>query len=330
MVFGISRTHFIPCAFALLIGMLVAVRGQAAPRDEASAIEFFEKKVRPILVENCYNCHSADSGGKGGLRVDDRNGLLAGGDSGPAIVVGSPDTSLLIKAISYTDDDLKMPPKKQLSAEQVADLAKWIADGAAWPAVQVAIDVGKPNAEYDRLRKEHWAWQPLGDPEAPAVRDASWVLNDVDPFILARLEASGLKPVGDADRLTLIRRVTFDLTGLPPTPEEIDAFVADAGTGALERVVDRLLASPAYGERWGRHWLDVARYGESTGSSRNVPYPHAWRYRDYVIDAFNRMTSRTTSSFANRLPAISCRSARGSSRTSSLSQPGFWRWGSRT
>lgn len=255
---------------------------------EPAKLEFFEKKIRPLLVDNCFTCHSANTNSKGGLRVDDRNGLLHGGGRGAAIVPGKPDDSLLLSAVSYADEDLKMPPEKQLAAEQVADLRKWIDEGAAWPPVEVPSDLGQSNAQYESLRKEHWAWQPLARTRVPVVRDAAWPRAELDSFVLARLEAEGLMPVGDADRATLIRRVTYDLTGLPPTPAEIDTFLADTSPEPLATVVDRLLASPAFGERWGRHWLDVARYGESTGSSRNIPYPHAWRYRDYVINAFNQ------------------------------------------
>jgi hypothetical protein len=176
---------------------------------------------------------------------------------------------------------------KHLTDEQVDVLRQWIKDGAAWPAVHVPASLGKAKPEYEKLKKEHWAWQPLTKPTVPAVKDAAWAKSDTDRFILAALEAKGLKPVGDADKVTLLRRVTFDLTGLPPMPTEIDAFLKDDSPKAFEKVVDQLLASPAFGERWGRHWLDVARYGESTGPSRNIPYPHAWRYRDYVIDAVN-------------------------------------------
>ncbi len=257
-----------------------------SPRFDAASVEFFEQKIRPLLVDNCYTCHSADTNSKGGLRVDDRNGLVHGGESGPAIVPGKAQESLLIRAVSYSDEDLKMPPKKQLSAEQIADLTRWIEDGAAWPEVPLPPDVGKPNPEYDALRKEHWAWQPISEVRPPAVHDNAWPASDIDIFLLAKLEAHNLQPVADADKLTLIRRLSFDLRGLPPAPAEIDAFVGDTSNDAMEKVVDRMLASPAFGERWGRHWLDVARYGESTGSSRNLPYPHAWRYRDYVIAAF--------------------------------------------
>jgi cytochrome c553 len=279
-----TRTTWWLATLAIVTAAPGMVCGQSAPRDEAALIEFFEKKVRPVLVKNCYNCHSASTNSKGGLRVDDRNGLLQGGSSGPAVVPGKPDKSLLIQAVSHSGDVTSMPPKKPLSSEEIADLSQWIKDGAAWPKATLALST--PNARYDRLRKEHWAWQPLREPQIPLVKDTAWPRGDIDRFLLAKLEEKGLAPVGDADKQALLRRTTFDLTGLPPTPEEIDAFLKDTSAEAFEKIVDRLLASPAYGERWGRHWLDVARYGESTGSGRNVPYPHAWRYRDYVIDAF--------------------------------------------
>jgi len=283
----ISSRPLLLVAIASLSASPRSLASEPAPRDDAAKVKFFEERVRPLLVDNCYNCHSANTNAKGGLRVDDRNGLLQGGSSGPAVVPGKPDESLLIQAVRQSDD-LKMPPKKTLSDEQVADLSKWIADGAAWPESNAPALTSKPNEKYETLRKEHWAWQPLGQAKVPGVRDASWARDDIDRFLLAKLEENGLKPVGDAEKSTLIRRVTFDLTGLPPKPEEVDTFLKDHSEEAFERVVDRLLASPAFGERWGRHWLDVARYGESTGSSRNVPLPHAWRYRDYVIDSINR------------------------------------------
>ncbi|HWE04164.1 MAG TPA: PSD1 and planctomycete cytochrome C domain-containing protein [Tepidisphaeraceae bacterium] len=259
----------------------------ATSSSQAANLELFEKKIRPLFVENCYECHSANTNAKSGLRVDDRNGLIDGGDHGPAIVPGQPEKSLLLKAVGYTDAKRKMPPKKQLSPEQIADLTQWIKDGAAWPKDPITITLNKPNPRYDALRKQHWAWQPIRQVSPPTVKEENWPRGDIDRFILARLDEKGLKPAPDASKAALIRRVSFDLTGLPPTAAEIDAFVQDGSSDALKKVVDRLLASPAFGERWGRHWLDVARYGESTGPSRNVPYPHAWRYRDYVIDAFN-------------------------------------------
>ena len=287
---------------ALIVSLPTLVLAQTVPSQDAVAVEFFEKKIRPLLADNCFNCHSTNTNSQGGLRVDDRNGLTVGGNRGAAIVPGDPEKSLLIKAVRQTDK-LKMPPMKQLSEQQIADLTTWIQDGAVWPKVEFTLPKGDPSPEYARLRKKHWAWQPLRDVKAPVVRAADWARDDIDRFIQASLEGKELSPVSDADKVTLIRRVTFDLTGLPPTLEEIAAFVKDVGhvsnvpdehvenvlheTKAIEKVVDRLLASAAFGERWGRHWLDVARYGESTGSARNLPYPHAWRYRDYVIDAFN-------------------------------------------
>ncbi len=259
---------------------------------EASKVAFFESKIRPLLVSQCYNCHSAETNARGGLRVDDRNGLVQGGNSGPAVVPGNPDDSLLLVAIQHEEGAPRMPPKSKLTDEQVADLTRWIQDGAAWPADRAAASVstekGKSNAKYEKLRKEHWAWQPLKAVAPPAVKDAAWPRSDVDRFLLAALESKALKPVADADRVTLLRRVSFDLTGLPPTPEAIDNFLNDSSPNAYENAVDQLLGSAAFGERWGRHWLDVARYGESTGSSRNLPMPHAWRYRDYVIASFQK------------------------------------------
>jgi hypothetical protein len=260
----------------------------ASAADPDSGVGFFEKKVRPLLVDNCYVCHSADTNSKGGLRVDDRNGLIQGGNTGPAVIPGKPEESLLLQAVQHADGVPKMPPKKKLTDDQLADLTRWIKEGAAWPEVKIPSSLGKTNADYDKLRNEHWAWQPLGIAVAPEVKDQSWPLDDIDRFVLSKLEARGLKPVDEASKIDLIRRVTFDLTGLPPSPEAISEFVADSSSEAYSKVVDRLLGSPAFGERWGRHWLDVARFGESTGSSRNLPMPHAWRYRDYVVNAFTK------------------------------------------
>ncbi len=263
---------------------------------DSAGIEFFEKKIRPLLTSQCYKCHSTSASKlKGNLYLDSRDGLLKGGDGGPAVLPGHPEQSLLIEAINYTNDDLKMPPKTRLPAAAVADLKQWVKSGAVWPGASSGATPAParpasprvPPANYEKLRKEHWAWQPVTTPSVPAVRDANWPRTDADHFVLARLEEAGIHPVADADRTTLIRRVSFDLTGLPPTPEQTAAFVNDPSPKAFEKVVDRLLASPAFGERWGRHWLDVVRYAESTGSSRNYPYPFAWRYRDYVIDSFN-------------------------------------------
>lgn len=264
-----------------------AVQAQADPHPDPAKLEFFEKKVRPLLVDNCYNCHSADNKAAGGLRVDDHNGLLQGGGRGPAFVAGRPEQSLLIKAIRRTDAKLKMPPDNALTEEQVGILEQWIRDGAVWPALEIPADLVAERPDYDQLRKEHWAWQPLKSSAVPRV-GSTWPRDDIDRFLISKLDDVGLAPVGDADRATLLRRLSFDLAGLPPTPAELAAFLADDSADAVGHVVDRLLQSTAFGERWGRHWLDLARFGESTGSARNLPFPHAWRYRNYVIDALNK------------------------------------------
>ncbi len=276
----------IALAAALFCSTIVA-HADEAPAS-AEAIEFFEKKIRPILANNCYNCHSADNKAAGGLRVDDRNGLIAGGGRGAGVVPGKPDESLIIKAVLKTDEKLQMPPDSKLTNEEIADLRTWIESGAAWPAPEVPYELTEGNPHYEALKKNHWSWQPLANPTVPSVSNAEWPSGEIDRFVLAQLEQKGLAPVSDADRAALLRRVTFDLTGLPPAPEDIKAFLADQSPSAYESVVERLLASPAFGEHWGRHWLDVARYGESTGSARNLPYPQAWKYRDYVIDAINK------------------------------------------
>jgi hypothetical protein len=271
---------FLTCALA---AFLAAAPVHAAGPD-ARGVEFFEAKIRPVLVDNCYSCHSAQAGKKkGGLALDTRAGVLKGGDSGPAVVAGQPDKSLLLAAV-VQDGDLKMPPKKKLPAAAVADFRRWIEMGAPDPRERTetagAIDW--------KTARQFWSFRPVRPQPLPSVRDIAWPRNDLDRFVLARLEGEGLRPAPAADRRTLIRRATFDLIGLPPTPEEIDAFLADDSPRAFERVVDRLLASPHYGERWARHWLDVARYAEDQAHTFAVkPYGEAHRYRDWVIDALN-------------------------------------------
>jgi hypothetical protein len=274
------------CILSFLAGDPVSTSETVTNEPSASSVEFFEKKIRPLLVNNCYTCHSAETNSKGGLRVDDRNGLITGGGRGSALTPGEPEKSLLIEAVKQVGD-LKMPPNKKLSEEEIADLTKWVKEGSVWPQEALPGDLGKSGEEYKKLKREHWAWQPLTNPKVPETRNKDWPRDDIDRFILASLENKNMHPVADAEKLILIRRITFDLTGLPPTAEEIDAFINDASPNAFATVVDRLLASHAFGERWGRHWLDVARYGESTGGSRNIPYPQSTRYRDYVIDSFN-------------------------------------------
>jgi len=271
---------------ALCVGALMRT---AAAADDSAGIEYFESKIRPILVDNCYSCHSQQSPKiKGGLLLDTRDGVLKGGDTGPAIKPGEVEKSLLIKAVRYTDNDLRMPPKnKKLSTGQIADLEAWVKMGAPDPRDSKS---GLANAGTIREKARiHWAFQPIRAPAIPAVRNKKFVRAPVDNFILSKLEAAGLAPSPKADKRTLIRRATFDLTGLPPTPEEVAAFEADKSTGAFAKVVDRLLASPRYGERWGRHWLDVARYADTKGYvfEEDRHYPYAYTYRDYVIRAFN-------------------------------------------
>jgi hypothetical protein len=271
---------FPACALA---AFLAAAPVRAAGAD-ARGVEFFEAKIRPVLVENCYSCHSAQAGKKkGGLALDTRAGVLKGGDTGPALVAGQPDKSLLLAAI-VQDGDLKMPPRKKLPDTVIADFRRWIEMGAPDPRERTETAKG---IDWQTARR-FWSFRPVRPQPLPPVRDTAWPKNEVDHFILARIEAQGLRPAPAADKRTLIRRATFDLIGLPPTPEEIDAFLADDSPRAFERVVDRLLASPHYGERWARHWLDVARYAEDQAHTFAVkPYGEAHRYRDWVIDALN-------------------------------------------
>ncbi len=247
-----------------------------APEPRARLLDDFERRVRPLLVSRCASCHTGP-GAKGGLDVNSRAGLLKGGVSGAALVPGSPEKSLLIAALTRKGA-LKMPPGPALPAAEVETLISWVRSGAVWPETR---------AKPVRDPAEHWAFRkPLLRP-ALAVRDRNWPRTEVDRFLLAAMERRGLRPNPEADRATLIRRATFDLTGLPPTPAEIEAFVDDRSPQAWEKVVDRLLGSSRYGERWGRHWLDVVRYADSNGLDWNEVFPNAWRYRNYVIQAFN-------------------------------------------
>jgi hypothetical protein len=249
-------------------------------------INFFEKRVRPVLAKNCYSCHSArDKKFKGGLALDSKAAVLRGGDSGPAIVPKSPSASLLIKAIQQ-QGKLKMPPKNKLSAKDLSSLVKWVKMGAPDPRGGPAkAEVVISTIDIEEGRK-FWAFQAPAA-ETPSPKNGAWARTDVDRHVLAKLESKGLTPNPDANRSSLLRRVYFDLIGLPPTSAQIAAFEADPSPDAFEQVVDDLLKSPRYGERWGRHWLDVARYAESNGMERNQLFPHAWRYRDYVLASFN-------------------------------------------
>jgi len=262
----------------------------AAEVDAEEAERFFEERIRPVLVESCYRCHSTQGDRiRGGLVLDARETLLAGGDSGPSVFPGDPDASLLVQAIRWTDPLLEMPPKERLDAAVVRDFEAWVRMGAPWPGVESspAPLPAVTEAELEAGR-EWWAFQLPERAELPAVDDEGWAWTEIDRFLLAAMEERALEPVADAGDREWLRRVSLDLVGLPPTPEELEAFERDASPARYEEAVDRLLASPRFGERWGRHWLDVARYAESSGRETNVVYPHAWRYRDWVIEAFDR------------------------------------------
>jgi cytochrome c553 len=275
-------------AFAVaLLGFNFA--GPAARADEASAGVFFEKSVRPVLATQCFDCHGPVKQ-KGGLRLDSRAAILTGGDSGPALVPGKPEDSLLVRAIGYGDSP-RMPPKHKLHDSEIAALIKWIKQGAPWPEhdpSKVRLTPSTPSRAITEKDRQFWSFRPVQDPPLPRVHDTTWPQTSVDYFLVAKLEANGLKPVAPANKRILIRRATFDLIGLPPTPAEIDDFLNDERPDAFARVVDRLLASPHYGERWGRHWLDVARYGEDQAHTFQArQYPAGYRYRDWLVRALN-------------------------------------------
>ncbi len=282
-----ARTLRLGWLTGTLLLLLTGDAASAAPPAKATedGIEFFEKKVRPVLVKHCYSCHSAQSKKlKGDLRLDTRDGARKGGLSGPAVVPGDPAKSLLIQAVRHVED-LKMPPDGKLSANEIADLTAWVKMGAPDPRTGTTIVKG---IDFAKARRS-WPFEPVRRPAIPKIANLkSQTSNPVDAFILAKLHAKGLKPVGAADRRTLIRRATYDLIGLPPTPEEIDVFLNDQSPQAFAKVVDRLLASPHYGERWGRHWLDVVRYSDTAGDNSDYPIPQMYRYRNWVIDSFNR------------------------------------------
>lgn len=282
-------------ASSLALPALVHATGQTISDEQAN---FFERKIRPVLIEKCYQCHSAESNKiKGGLTLDTKDGTLNGGDTGPAVVPGRLDDSLLIAAIRYANEDTAMPPKGKLPASVIADFETWVKMGAPDPRNAegaMVADATEASAKWTKKEinieqgRHYWAYQAPKKPAAPALKNTAWPKSDIDRFVLAKLEEKGLQPVPDAQKLDLLRRVTFDLTGLPPTPDSIQAFMKDPSPDALGKVVDVLLASPRFGEYWGRHWLDVARYAESAGKDVNLPYPFAWRYRDWVIEAMNR------------------------------------------
>jgi len=276
--------------FKLLVACLVLSGiGQLLAEDfDPAAIAFFESEVRPLLVERCHKCHGDVDDPKGGLKLISRAAVLAGGESGAGAVPGKPKESLIVEAVQY-HETLRMPPDAKLKDADIQRITRWVELGLPWPGgagEAVAPSAIEPFV-ISQAQREFWSFQPIKSRQPPAVRAAAWPLMPIDHFVLAALEAKNLNPNGPADKRTLLRRATFDLTGLPPTPDELAALLADNSPEAFPRVVERLLASPAYGERWGRHWLDVVRYADTAGETADYPVPQAYRYRNYVIDAFN-------------------------------------------
>lgn len=272
----------------LFIGLSDRSFGDEKPKTEFSPkdIEFFEKKIRPLLHKHCYSCHSAKSKTlRGGLRLDHRAGLMTGGDSGPAVVPGKPDKSLLIESVRYGADSMQMPPKGKLSVAEIALLETWVKRGSPFPGNALS-DATKPKTIDFAAGRKFWSFQPLKKQRLPVVKHGHRVRNRIDAFVLAELSKRKFRPSPAADRRTLVRRLSFDLTGLPPTPEQVDRFINDKSPNAYEALVDRLLASPQYGERWARFWLDLARYTDSTASWLNST-GKAHLYRDWVTQAFN-------------------------------------------
>lgn len=281
------RFEFRAPIVCLLVCLTGALGHGAEPEFQPRELEFFEKEIRPLLAKHCYGCHSVNAKRlEAGLLLDSRAGQLRGGDSGAAIVPGQADKSLLIRAVKY--DKLEMPPKGKLMPETVEKLVRWIDMGAPW-SKEAEPTAGTKRDSFDlaKRRSEFWVWQPVSDPKSPAVKNGSWPKNEIDRHILSGLEEQGLRPAEDADRTALLRRLNFDLIGLPPTPEEVLAFALDGGSESIEKAVDRLLDSPHFGERWGRHWLDLTRYAESRGHEFDNDTPNAHQYRDYVIRALN-------------------------------------------
>jgi mono/diheme cytochrome c family protein len=285
------------CVAVGLLACAVRPATAADPDKPAPAspesIQFFETKIRPVLADNCFKCHGP-SKQRGGLRLDSRGDALVGGDNGKDILPGNPTDSLLLQAVAQSNPDLKPmppPPAAKLSTQQIADLTQWVKIGAPWPGqektVVTASTIRRGKFEISDKDRAHWAFQPVKRPAVPTVKNPQWATNPIDAFLLAKLEAKGLQPNPPASKRELIRRVYYDMTGLPPSPQEVETFLADPSPKAYEAMVDRLLDSPRYGEQWGRHWLDLVRFADTNSYERDGDKPNAWRYRDYVIRSFN-------------------------------------------
>ena len=273
--------------FFLLAALLGFFCAACTTTHADDGTDFFENKIRPVLIKHCYECHGEDEQ-ESDLRLDRYAEMLRGGATAPAIVPGEPDESLLLHTIGYEDEELQMPPDGKLSDTIIADFRKWIEMNAPHPDANKTSVLPRQGAVDLDKERQFWSFQPLVDTPIPTVKQSHWPQQPIDYFILSKLEQQQLSPAAPADRRTLIRRVTFDLTGLPPTPAEIDNFLYDKSSDAYQHLIDRLLDSEAYGERWGRFWLDVVRYADSNGLDENVAHGNAWRYRNYVIAAFNQ------------------------------------------
>ena len=275
-----------PVPWILAASMLAAHFG-LIHAGEDKAVAYFEKHVRPVLVEHCYECHSESEKIKGGLRLDSRQGWISGGDSGKAIEPGAPEKSLLLEAIAYSNPDLEMPPRGKLPASKIAHIERWIRMGAADPRDGNVSESADEAIDLDEGR-QFWSFRPISLPPVPKNTATGWAFNLIDRFVMAELEKNSMAPAQDASEAELLRRVSFDLTGLPPSPEQIRNFQKDASEQHYQSIINQMLASQSFGEKWGRHWLDLARYADSTGGGRSSVLSNAWRYRNYVIDAYNQ------------------------------------------
>jgi mono/diheme cytochrome c family protein len=279
------------CLNSFVFASLIALIAQTSWGDDKpspAAVKHFEEKVLPLLQQSCFRCHGGEAKIKGGLNLTNRKGILEGGDTEAAIDLKAPEKSLLLKAINH-EGSLQMPPTGKLTPAKIAIVTEWVKAGAPWPE-HIKVEIKKDHhvgGVVTAESKNYWAYKAIANHTIPTVKNKDWVKTPIDAFILAKLEAKGLTPSAQAEKLTLIRRATYDLTGLPPTPEEIDSFVKDTDPAAYEKLIDRLLASPHYGEKYARHWLDVVRFAETNGYERDGPKPFAWRFRDYVIRSFN-------------------------------------------
>lgn len=275
---------FVTAASASDVTQLAPVE---SPVPNSQQADFFEKKIRPLLSEKCFSCHGPDAKSvKGGLRMESRASLLQGGDTGPAITPGNPTESLLIQSVRY-EGPYEMPPKGRLREKEIALLETWVRDGAFWPEHETTAPTKSIGFDLQARKATHWFWQPLRNAVVPQVQQTSWMTNSVDAFVLSRLEAAQLSPAVPASRHTLVRRLSFDLLGVPPAIQEVDEVVADSRPNAIEAYVDRLMSSPRFGEHWARHWMDLVRYAETYGHEFDYAVPHAFEYRDYLIRAFN-------------------------------------------